>query len=62
MTNKEEMEQAHQEYIAKMEEYTAAHANDDSDEHKNFNSAKEEWKATWTKMMEALLVLERLEI
>ena len=35
MTNKEEMEQAHQEYIAKMEAYTAAHANDDSDEHKN---------------------------
>ena len=32
------------------------------DDHKKISAAKEEWQLNWAKLMETLLVLERLEI
>ncbi|MEO7048297.1 MAG: hypothetical protein ABI091_23560 [Ferruginibacter sp.] len=62
MDNKEELQEAHRQYMAKVEAYAEQKKKENSPEHEEFHKSKDEWKVAWNKMMEALLVLERLEI
>ena len=61
MEHKKRLEELNQESLQKLEEYLKTKEillNEDHDVHK----AKEEWQKAWNKLMEALMVLERLEI
>ena len=64
MTHKEEMEALHQEYLARVNDLidrkkAAEEPNADDDKIKQ---VKDDWQLAWNKLMETLLVLERLEI
>ncbi len=62
MDHKEKLTELHQESLEKFDEYLKTKAKLNKDHHEKAHSAKEEWNNAWNKMMEALLVLERLEI
>ena len=59
--NREELEKAHQQSLQRYQEYLAKKTLAKDDEEK-ITQAKGEWELAWNKLMETLLVLERLEI
>jgi len=63
MEHKKKLEELNKESLQKLEEYLKTKEIVlKEDEHKKLHSAKEEWQLAWNKLMEAILVLERLEI
>jgi len=62
MDHKEKLTELHKETLQKVEELVKAKGELKQDDHDQIHSAKEEWNNAWNKMMEVLLVLERLEI
>ena len=62
MEHKKRLEELNKESLQKLEEYLKTKQELIGDHHENVNKAKEEWQVAWNKLMEALLVLERLEI
>ncbi|MFT3681376.1 MAG: hypothetical protein QM791_13950 [Ferruginibacter sp.] len=58
---REELEKAHQQSLTTFDDYLAKKGVSKDDEEK-ISQAKKEWEAAWNKLMETLLVLERLEI
>ena len=59
--NREELEKAHQQSLRQYEDYIAQKKITGGDSEK-IKQAKNEWEVAWNKLMETLLVLERLEI
>jgi Rad3-related DNA helicase len=62
MEHKKRLEELNTESLQKLEEYLKTKETLLDEDHKNVHKAKEEWQAAWNKLMETLMVLERLEI
>ena len=62
MDHKDELSELHKASNEKLDEYLKSKGELKPDDHANVHSAKEEWANAWNKLMESLLVLERLEI
>ena len=62
MEHKKKLEELNSESLQKLEEYLKTKETLLDENHENIHKAKEEWQASWNKLMEALMVLERLEI
>jgi len=62
MEHKKRLEELNQESLQKLGEYLKTKETLLEEDHEKVNKAKEEWQLAWNKLMEALIVLERLEI
>ena len=62
MEHKKRLEELNKESLQKFEEYINAKKELRKEDQQKVHQAKDEWQAAWAKLMEALLVLERLEI
>jgi hypothetical protein len=62
MEHKKKLEDLHKESLQKLEDYVKTKETLKEEDHEKLHRAKEEWQAAWNKLMEALIVLERLEI
>ena len=62
MDHKDELSELHKASVEKLEAYLKAKGELKQDDHEKLHGAKEEWTNAWNKLMEALLVLEKLEI
>ena len=62
MDHKNELSELHKASSEKLEEYLKAKGELKPEDHEKVHTAKEEWATAWNKLMESLLVLERLEI
>lgn len=62
MEHKNKLEELHKESLEKLEAYLQTKADTNSEHHEKAHEAKKEWQLAWNKVMEALMVLERLEI
>lgn len=61
MDHENKLEELNREALQKLEEYMKEKASE-GDNHDKVHSAKDEWQVAWNKLMETLLVLEKLEI
>jgi hypothetical protein len=62
MEHKKRLEELNTESLEKLEEYLKTKEIIVEEDHEKVRKAKEEWQIAWNKLMEALMVLERLEI
>lgn len=62
MDHKKKLTELHNASVEKIEEYLKIKGELKKDDHEKVHAAKDEWANAWNKMMETLLVLERLEI
>ena len=62
MEHKKRLEDLNKESLQKFEDYVKAKGELKKEEHEKLHKAKDEWQVAWNKFMEALMVLERLEI
>ncbi len=62
MEHKKRLEELNNESLQKLEEYLKTKETLLDQNHENVHKAKEEWQIAWNKLMETLMVLERLEI
>jgi ribosomal protein L11 methylase PrmA len=62
MEHKKKLEELNKESLQKLDDYLKTKANLKEEHHEKVHTAKEEWQVAWNKMMEALLILERIEI
>ena len=62
MDHKKRLEELHKEVIEKLNEYEKAKGEMENEHHEKLNEAKTNWQNAWNKLMEVLMVLERLEI
>ena len=62
MEHKKRLEELNNESLQKLEEYLKTKEILLEEDHEKVKKAKEEWQVSWNKLMEALMVLERLEI
>jgi len=62
MEHKKKLEELNKESLQKLEEYLKTKETSIGEDHERVHKAKEEWQVAWNKLMEALMVLERLEI
>ncbi len=62
MDQKNKLEELNKEALEKLEIYMTEKGIGSSAEHEKMHTAKEEWQLAWNKLMETLLVLEKLEI
>lgn len=62
MDTKDKLAELHNTALQHLDEYVEKKATLGDDHKEQLHAAKEEWKIAWNKMMEVLLMLERLEI
>ena len=62
MEHKNKLEELNKEALEKLEAYMKEKGDESSEHHQKVKDAKDEWQVAWNKLMETLLVLERLEI
>ena len=62
MEHKEKLEELNTESLQKLEDYLKTKGTLKDEHHEKLHTAKEEWQVAWNKLMEALLILERIEI
>jgi hypothetical protein len=62
MEHKKNLEELNKESLRKFEEYLDTKAPLKKEDQEKLHQAKDEWQSAWNKFMEALMVLERLEI
>lgn len=62
MEHKKKLEELNKESLQKLDEYMKTKGELKEEDHEKVHKAKEEWQVAWNKLMEALLVLEHLEI
>jgi len=63
MDHKQKLENLNKESLKLFEEYLRSKEHkEQNDEHKELVKASEEWQSAYNKFIEALMVLERLEI
>jgi hypothetical protein len=60
--HKNRLEELHHESIQEFEKYMDSKNPVNQEDHEKLTKAKEEWQAAWNKFLEALIVLERIEI
>ncbi len=61
MDTKNKLTELNRETVEKLEAFMKEKGSEGRD-HEKIHSAKEEWQLAWNKLMEALLILEKLEI
>lgn len=63
MEQKKNLEELNKQSLQKLEDYVASKKDSLKEEdHEKLSQAKEDWQKAWAKLMDALIVLERLEI
>jgi len=62
MEHKNKLEELHKESLEKLEAYLKTKSEANPEHHEKVHEAKKEWQQAWSKVMEALMVLERLEL
>lgn len=62
MGKKKKLEELHKKSLQKVEDYVKKKGTIKEEHHEKLHHAKEEWQKAWTKLMDALMVLERIEI
>ena len=62
MDHKQKLEDLNKETLKQFEEFLKSKRQLKQDEHIKVVKASEEWQTAWSKFMETLMVLERLEI
>ncbi|HKB45437.1 MAG TPA: hypothetical protein VKC90_13650 [Chitinophagaceae bacterium] len=62
MDQKKKLEELHKESLEKFDEYLKARGEIGQEHHEKLHEAKKNWQVAWSKLMEALMVLENLEI
>ena len=60
MSDKEELEQMHKRSLLQVEHLI--NKKPEEEDHEHLHQLKTDWEVAWSKLMETLLVLERLEI
>jgi len=61
-SHKEKLEALNRESVRQFEEYLKSKGQLKDDEHLKVVKAHDEWQQAWNKMMETLMVLEKLEL
>ena len=61
-TDKEQLEELNQALLERLQEYSSKKKNLSKEQHEELHKAKNEWQASWAKLQEVLMVLERIEI
>lgn len=62
MTHKEELHELHKKSLSKFDEYVENNPSASKEAQEKLQQEKSEWQLAWNKLMETMLVLERLEI
>jgi len=62
MEHKKKLEKLHKQSLEKFDEYLKAKGKIGQERHEKIHEAKKNWQMAWNKLMEALMVLENLEI
>jgi len=62
MDHKEKMEELNRQALERFQEYAKSKEKLGEEHQKKLHDAKAEWQGSWNKLMEVLMVLERLEI
>ena len=63
MEHKKKLQELNKESLQNLQDYLEIKKNSlKEDDHKKLHTAKEEWQVAWNKLMETLLILERIEI
>ncbi|MCZ2459909.1 MAG: hypothetical protein LC128_09820 [Chitinophagales bacterium] len=63
MDTKKKLEELNKESLQKLEDYVQSKKDTLKEEdHEKLHNAKDEWQKAWDKLMDVLIVLERLEI
>ena len=62
MGHKQKLEKLNKKSLRRFDKYLESKGMLKDEEHKKVLTAKEEWQVAWNKLMQTLLVLERLEI
>ena len=62
MDHKKKLEELHKESLEKFDEYLKAKGEIGQEHHEKLHEAKKNWQVAWSKLMEALIGLENLEI
>lgn len=63
MEHKNKLEELNKESLQKIDDYVQTKKEKlKPEDHEKLHKAKEEWQVAWNKLMEALLVLEHIEI
>ena len=62
MKHKKKLDELHKKSLEKVDDYVKKKGKLKDEEHEKVHSAKEEWQKAWSKLMETLMVLERIEI
>ena len=62
MEHKEKLEELNKDSLQKLEDYIKAKGALKEEDHEKLHRAKGEWQLAWNKLMDALMVLERIEI
>jgi hypothetical protein len=62
MDHKKKLEELHKESLDKFDEYLKIKGEAGQEHHEKLQEAKKNWQSAWSKLMEALMVLENLEI
>jgi hypothetical protein len=62
MDHKKRLEELRKEAVEKLEEYVKTKGELEKEHQEKLQEAKGNWEKAWNKLMEVLIVLERLEI
>ena len=62
MEQKNKLAELNKEALENLENYMKEKSSGSTEQHQKVHTAKEEWQLAWNKLMETLLVLEKLEI
>ena len=62
MKDKKKLTELHAKSLKKVDEYIKTKGKLKKAQHTKVHAAKNEWDASWNKMMEMMLMLEKLEI
>ncbi len=62
MNDKQQLEELNKAVLERLQEYAKKKEHLGDEERQKLHKAKEEYQASWSKLMEVLMVLERIEI
>jgi hypothetical protein len=62
MGQKKKLAELHKKSLAKVDDFVKKKGNLKEEQHEKVHLAKEEWQKAWSKLIETLMVLERIEI